>query len=38
LKLVRPGEAHAPHLKHVMSNAFAFGGTNAVLIASAFSD
>jgi 3-oxoacyl-[acyl-carrier-protein] synthase II len=38
LKLVRPGEAHAPHLKHVMSNAFAFGGTNAVLIASAFSE
>ena len=38
LKLVRPGETTAPNLRHVMSNAFAFGGTNAVLIASAFLD
>jgi 3-oxoacyl-[acyl-carrier-protein] synthase II len=36
LRLVSASEADAPGLKHVMSNAFAFGGTNAVLIASAW--
>jgi len=35
LRLVSPSDADAPQLSHVMSNAFAFGGTNAVLIASA---
>lgn len=34
LNLVTPANSHAPELMHVMSNAFAFGGTNAVLIAS----
>jgi 3-oxoacyl-[acyl-carrier-protein] synthase II len=34
LRLVTKTDAAAPDLQHVMSNAFAFGGTNAVLIAS----
>ena len=35
LNLVPAMGKKAPDLKHVMSNSFAFGGTNAVLIASA---
>lgn len=35
VKLVDASNVHAPSLKHVMSNAFAFGGTNAVLVVSA---
>ncbi|MBV8619869.1 MAG: beta-ketoacyl-[acyl-carrier-protein] synthase family protein [Curvibacter sp.] len=34
LDLVRGSARPAPGLRHVMSNSFAFGGTNAVLIAS----
>ena len=34
LDLVRHAARPAPALRHVMSNSFAFGGTNAVLIAS----
>ncbi len=37
LRLVSASDSYAPELRHVMSNAFAFGGTNAVLIASAWS-
>lgn len=32
LNLVRPGEAAAPELQAAMSNSFAFGGTNSVLL------
>ncbi|MEY2621942.1 MAG: hypothetical protein RIT26_1762 [Pseudomonadota bacterium] len=35
LNLVPATGLHAPQVRHVMSNSFAFGGTNAVLIASA---
>lgn len=34
LDLVRGAARPAPHLRHAMSNSFAFGGTNAVLIAT----
>jgi 3-oxoacyl-[acyl-carrier-protein] synthase II len=34
LQLVQPDNARVSGLRHVMSNSFAFGGTNAVLIAS----
>jgi len=34
LDLVRGAPRAAPGLRHVMSNSFAFGGTNAVLVAS----
>jgi 3-oxoacyl-[acyl-carrier-protein] synthase II len=34
LDLVRGAARAVPGLRHVMSNSFAFGGTNAVLIAS----
>lgn len=32
LNLVKPGEAAAPELQAAMSNSFAFGGTNSVLL------
>ncbi|MDE2368221.1 MAG: beta-ketoacyl-[acyl-carrier-protein] synthase family protein [Burkholderiales bacterium] len=35
IDLVRGGARELPALRHAMSNSFAFGGTNAVLIASA---
>jgi len=35
LDVIQGGTRDDPNLKHVMSNSFAFGGTNAVLIASA---
>lgn len=34
LDLVRGSARPAPHLRHALSNSFAFGGTNAVLIAT----
>jgi 3-oxoacyl-[acyl-carrier-protein] synthase II len=34
LDLVRGAARPLPRLRHVISNSFAFGGTNAVLIAS----
>ena len=34
IDLVRGAARPAPALRHAMSNSFAFGGTNAVLIAS----
>ena len=38
LSFVDASNRDAPQLKHIMSNAFAFGGTNAVLVASTFTD
>lgn len=35
LDVIQGGPRHSADLRHVMSNSFAFGGTNAVLIASA---
>jgi 3-oxoacyl-[acyl-carrier-protein] synthase II len=35
LNLVRPDQDQGPAWQHAMSNSFAFGGTNAVLIVSA---
>jgi 3-oxoacyl-[acyl-carrier-protein] synthase II len=35
LDVIQGGARQVSGLKHVMSNSFAFGGTNAVLIASA---
>jgi 3-oxoacyl-[acyl-carrier-protein] synthase II len=34
IDLVRGAARHLPGLHHAMSNSFAFGGTNAVLVAS----
>jgi 3-oxoacyl-[acyl-carrier-protein] synthase II len=31
---VRGAARPAPHLRHALTNSFAFGGTNAVLIAT----
>jgi 3-oxoacyl-[acyl-carrier-protein] synthase II len=36
IDLVTTAARSAPGLRHVMSNSFAFGGTNAVLVASRF--
>ena len=38
IDLIEAQGRSAPHLRHAMSNSFAFGGTNAVLIASLLED